>query len=161
MLCHFGLSLVSFYGPGVLCACVLSLFACIWLSATLWALPTRLLCPWDSPGKNTGVGCHSLLQGIFPTQGSNTHLLCLLHWQAGSLPLASPGKPFKGHSRKICILETGKCYKSELVVKLLPTCRCLQVSPFPSLDVSSRLDRVVWFGYTDWLCNLVHAVWHE
>ena len=33
--------------------------------------PTRLLHPWDSPGKNTGVGCHFLLQGIFPTQGSN------------------------------------------------------------------------------------------
>ena len=49
-----------------------------------------------SPGKNTGVGCHALLQGIFPTQGSNLHLLRLLHWQAGSLPLASPGKPPKG-----------------------------------------------------------------
>ena len=36
----------------------------------LW--PTRLLCPWDSPGKNTGVGCYVLLQGIFPTQGSNS-----------------------------------------------------------------------------------------
>jgi len=35
----------------------------------------RLLCPWDSPGKNTGVGCHFLLQGIFPTQQSNSHLL--------------------------------------------------------------------------------------
>ena len=33
----------------------------------------------DSPGKNTGVGCHALLQGIFPTQGSNPPLLCLLH----------------------------------------------------------------------------------
>ena len=32
-------------------------------------------CPWDSPGMNTGVGCHFLLQGIFPTQGSNLHLL--------------------------------------------------------------------------------------
>ena len=32
-------------------------------------------CPWDSPGKNTGVGCHALLQGIFPTRGSNLHLL--------------------------------------------------------------------------------------
>ena len=39
-----------------------------------------LLCPWDSPGKNTEVGCHALLQGIFPTQGSN---LCT----------ESPGKP--------------------------------------------------------------------
>ena len=36
--------------------------------------PTRLLCPWDSPGKNTGVGCHALLQGIFLTQGSNPGL---------------------------------------------------------------------------------------
>ena len=34
-------------------------------------LPTRLLYPWDFPGKNTGVGCHALLQGIFPTQGWN------------------------------------------------------------------------------------------
>jgi len=37
--------------------------------------PARLLCPWDSSGKNTGVGCHFLLQGIFPTQGSNPGLL--------------------------------------------------------------------------------------
>ena len=38
--------------------------------------PARLLYPWDFPGKNTGVGCHFLLQGIFLTQGSNT---CLQH----------------------------------------------------------------------------------
>ena len=47
------------------------------------------------PGKNTGVGCHSLLQGIFPTQGLNPRLLDLLHWQAGSLPLVPTGKPSK------------------------------------------------------------------
>ena len=52
--------------------------------------PSRLLCPWGFPGKNTGVGCHALLQ-IFPTQGSNPSLLCLLHWQAGSLPLSYLG----------------------------------------------------------------------
>ena len=40
--------------------------------------------------KNTGVGCHFLLQGNFPTQGSSPHLLCRLHWQADSLPLAPP-----------------------------------------------------------------------
>ena len=57
----------------------------------LW--PTRLLCPWDSPGKNTGADCYAVLQGIFPTQGSNPHLLCLLHLQVGSLPLELPGKP--------------------------------------------------------------------
>ena len=43
--------------------------------------------------QDTVVGHHALLQGIFPTQGLNPHLLCLLHWQAGSLPLAPPGKP--------------------------------------------------------------------
>ena len=37
--------------------------------------PTRLLCPCDFPGKNTGMGCHTLLQGIFLTQGSNPYLL--------------------------------------------------------------------------------------
>ena len=47
----------------------------------------------DFPGKNTGVDCHFLLQGIFPTQGSNLLLLRLLHWQAGYLLLAPPGKP--------------------------------------------------------------------
>ena len=43
----------------------------------------------DSPGKNTGVGCYFLLQGIFQTQGFNPRLLHLLHWQAESLPLIS------------------------------------------------------------------------
>ena len=43
------------------------------------AKPVRLLCPWNSPGKNAGVGCHCLLQGIIPTQGLNPRPLCLLH----------------------------------------------------------------------------------
>ena len=55
------------------------------VSDSLWLhelQPARLLCPWDSPGKNTGVGCHFLLQRIFPTQGRNLHLLNFLHWHA-------------------------------------------------------------------------------
>ena len=73
------------------------------LGVPLWAVsdslqphglqPARLLCPWDSPGKNPGVSCHALFQGISPAQAQNPHLLCLLHWQAGSLPLAQLGKP--------------------------------------------------------------------
>ena len=39
------------------------------------------------------MGCHTLLPGTFSTQGSNPQLLCLLHWQAGSLPLVLPGEP--------------------------------------------------------------------
>ena len=46
----------------------------------------------DSPGRNTEVSFHSLLQGIFPTQGLNQSLLCLLHGQVASLSLAPPGK---------------------------------------------------------------------
>ena len=64
-------------------------------SDSLWPhglQPTRLLCPWNSPGKNTGVSSHSLLQGIFPTQGSNLWLLHLLHCQADSLPLFQKNK---------------------------------------------------------------------
>ena len=69
--------------------CVLSCFSPVQLLE-----PARLHCPWDSSDKNTGVGCHFLLQGIFPTQGPNPHTLCLLHWQVGCLSLAPPGKPF-------------------------------------------------------------------
>ena len=43
--------------------------------------------------QHTGVGCHFLPEAIFPTQGLNPHLLHLLRWQTGSLPLAAPGKP--------------------------------------------------------------------
>ena len=52
--------------------------------------PARLLCPWDSPGKNTGVGCYALLQGIFLTQGSNPRLLCC-RWTV--YRLSHQGKP--------------------------------------------------------------------
>ena len=48
----------------------------------------------DSTGKNTGVGCCALLQGISLTQELNPHLLRLLRWQAGSLPLVPPGKTY-------------------------------------------------------------------
>ena len=50
----------------------------------------RLLCPWDFPGKNTVVGCHSLLQEVLLTQGLNS---CLLHWQVDSLPLSCQESP--------------------------------------------------------------------
>ena len=58
--------------------------------ATPSTIATRLLRPWDSPGKNTVVGCHFLLQGIFLSQGSNMYLL---HQQVDSLPLSHQGSP--------------------------------------------------------------------
>ena len=58
--------------------------------------PSRLLCPLDFPGLNTGVGCCALLQGIFITQWSNSCFLCLLHYRRILYPLShwgcSPGE---------------------------------------------------------------------
>ena len=69
-------------------------FSCVWLCVTLWTRAHQGPLSIDSSGQNTGVGYHAFLQGIFPTQGLNLCLLSLLHWQAGSLPLAPPGKSF-------------------------------------------------------------------
>ena len=70
---------------------MLSRFSRAQLFVTPWTVALENS-PWDSLGKNTGVGSHSLFQRIFLTQGSNRHRLCLLHWQSGSLPLEPPGK---------------------------------------------------------------------
>ena len=81
---------------GCNCVCValvVHLLSCVPLfhdSMDCSPLLSTLFCPWNSPGKDTGVGCHSLLQGTFPTQGSNPDLL---HWQADSLPLSYQGSP--------------------------------------------------------------------
>ena len=69
----------------LICVCVQS---CLSLCDPMDGSPSGS--PRNLPGKNTGVCCHSLLQGIFPTHGSNRRLLCLLHWQADSLSLGSP-----------------------------------------------------------------------
>ena len=71
--------------------CGLSCFSRVQLCNPMGCSPRRL-CPWDSLGNNTRMGCHALLQGIFPTQGCHLHLFHLLHWQVGSLPLALPWK---------------------------------------------------------------------
>ena len=65
----------------------------------LW-LP-RLLCPWNFPGKSTGVSCHFLLQRIFPTQEFSPRLLHHLHWQADS-SLELPGKPLPSSTYYKC-----------------------------------------------------------
>ena len=73
---------------GNVCMCALSCLVMSKSLVTLWTVQSsRLLCPWNFPGKNTGADCHFLLHGIFLTQGTNPHLLCLLHWKADSSPL--------------------------------------------------------------------------
>ena len=90
---------------------------------SLWSCPT--LCDHmdcslpgsfvrgDSPGKDTGVGCHALLQGIFLIQGSNPHLSHLVHWQVGSLPLEPLGKPLHESNFQEMQGERNKCFFAE------------------------------------------------
>ena len=70
--------------------CCLTAKSCPTLLEPYGLQPARLLCLWDFPGKNTGVGGHFLLQGIFPFQGLNPRLL---YWQADSLLLSHSLKP--------------------------------------------------------------------
>ena len=89
------------YDYSCVCMCV-CVYVCVHMYAKLLQLCTTLCDPVDCSStdsfiqgifQNTGVGCHALLQGIFPTQGLNTCLLHLLQWEAGCLPLAPLGKP--------------------------------------------------------------------
>ena len=75
-----------------MCVCMLSCFSYVQLFATPWTVASQALL-WDFPGKNSAVGCHGLRQGIFPTQGLNQRLLCLLCWQESSSSVVLPGKP--------------------------------------------------------------------
>ena len=67
--CQFVCSLANFILPSLL------LVSCVLFFVTPWTVALQAPCPWDSPGRNTEVGCHSLLQEIFPTQGLNPGLL--------------------------------------------------------------------------------------
>ena len=91
---HLVRCLNNFLWPNHLCVCVCGRAPSC--SVELDSLqphglqPTRLLCPWNSPGQNTGVGNLSLLQRIFPTQGSN---LGLLHCRQIIYQLSHKGSP--------------------------------------------------------------------
>ena len=75
--------MITLFDHCIFCVCVLSpVFVTYGLS------PTRLLCPLNFSGKNTGVACHFLLQGILLAQELNSCLLCLLHLQADSIALS-------------------------------------------------------------------------
>ena len=128
----------------------------------------RLLYPWDSPGKNLGVGCHALLQGIFPTQGSNPCLLHLLHWQAGSLPLVPPGKPFLVNeiqeslaqglqrSTKLIFRPKQKFFPKKQLLSLYLQLTCLSEIP-DSLYRSSPLEILVLPSFLPQPQSLINA----
>ena len=71
-----------------MCACMLSHFSRVQLFTASLTVAHQAPLSRGFSRQETRVGCHALLQGIFPSQGSNLHFLGLLHWQVGSLPLA-------------------------------------------------------------------------
>ena len=101
-------------------------------------LPARLLCPWGSPGKNTGVGCHFLLQGIFPTQGLNAHLL---HGQTDSLPLSHPHYHY--HYTKHPLYKTSPV-RQILVWSLTWCCIIIVTSSFRAPLIQHFISLGVW-----------------
>ena len=109
----------------LLCA-VLSYFR---LFATLWTVAHQApLSRQDSPVKSTTVGCHTLLQEIFLIQGLNPCLLCQLHWQVGSLPLAPPGNPGSNRGESKSTEWKHWMLQLRLVEKNLKNCFSKQVS---------------------------------
>ena len=88
---------------------MLSDFSHAQLVVTPWAVDCWLLCPWASPGRDTGVGCHALLQGIFSTQAS-TQVSCLLSCK-WSLYCWAAGKHF---SSLITCKPTFPCFRSQI-----------------------------------------------
>ena len=109
--------------------CVCSVKSYSWQPHGLY--PTRLLCLWNSPGKKTGVGCHFLLQGIFPTQGWNPHLLRLLHWQVDSLPPSLLESPTR------CLYHPPSC-DNQNVSTHCQTCRFDKISPQVKTTVNNN-----------------------
>ena len=93
-------------------------FSRVQLFVTPWTVACRVPLSRYSPGKNTGVGCHALLQGIFSTQRSKPHPSCLLHWQAGSLPLVLPGKPLSLYIWASLVSQTVKNLQETMVQSL-------------------------------------------
>ena len=102
--------------------CVPSCFSRIRLFVTLWTVICQAPLPMGFSGKNTGVGCHAILQGIFPTQGSSSHLLHLLNWKAGSLPHVPPEKPTENatYGQHFESLLKGLIHEDSILMNSLP-----------------------------------------
>ena len=80
---------------------MLSRFSHVPLFVTPWTVAHQAPLSMGSPGKNTGVDCHALLQGIFLTQGSNLRLLCLLHWRTGFFTTSATWEAYKHVKMKV------------------------------------------------------------
>ena len=122
------------------------------LFVTPWTVAYQLLHPWNFPGKNTGVGCHFLLQGIFPTQGSN---LGLLHCRQTVYYLSHLGSPklspkcipqflpcIRQRSRKFYISKSCLCVFS-ISIPLIHQFKVLKVLFFSLINLLYPLNNFI------------------
>ena len=149
-----------------MCVCAQS---CLALLPPHGLKPTRLLCPWNFPGKllfhykNLGVGCHFLLQRIFQPR-DQTHLLHLLLWQVDSLPLSHLGSSFAIYTQQMFykifqrICMSVKSLKPVIVQSLsgvllfaTPWATACQASP--SLTISQSLPK-----FMSWVSQLSNHI---
>ena len=112
--------------------------------------PARLLCPWNFPGNNTGVGCHFLLQGIFLTQESNPRLL---RWQVDSLALSHQGNPNNRSSfhlwcaHPVLWMSTSELPKVRSLMFCLHDIRHVHIPPVYHIFYSFPFN---WFPFSTW-----------
>ena len=107
--------------------------SCVWSFHGLQS--ARLLCPWDLPGKNTGVGYHFLLQELFPTHVSK---LGLLHWQADSLPSEHQGGPHKYVYICACVCECVYTCMYICIYTYVCICVCIYMCIYICMYICSR-----------------------
>ena len=139
---EFDLVLPFFLG----CVCAQS---CLTLWDTRYGSPPGSSVHGDTLGKNIGVVCHALLQGILPTQGSNPSLLQLLHWHANFPPLSYLGSPFL----RQLLLFSYSIMSNSLQLHGLQNSR--HPCPSPSLGVCSNSCPLHWWCHSTILSSVV------
>ena len=128
----------------VLSSCLLSGFSHVWLFATLWT--ARLLCPWNSPGKNTAVGCHFLLQWISLSRGLNPCLMSLALAGGFFITGATWESPWilvsclAGRMYHLSHQGNSKCAQTWSFQKFLQNRNCLQYYLVTSYLIKSLVD---------------------
>ena len=129
-LAHVSLTKAS--AAAAAAAAAKSLQSCLALCDLRDGRPTRLLCPWDSPGKNTGVHCHFLLQGILPTQRLNSGLP---HCGQILYQLSHKGSPWYGVRKcsNFILLHVAVQFSQHHLLKRLSLPHCISLPPLSKI----------------------------
>ena len=118
--------------------CVLNHFSCVWLFVALWTSLLTLLYPRDSSDENTGVGCPMPSSRGTSWPRDQTQVSCLLHWQMGSSPLATPRKaPPPPHTHNLNHQGRGPSLGAQMVKNLL----VMQETRVQSLGWNNALEK--------------------